>query len=250
MPTSPKHLKLYEQLKSEIGLGEYPLGELMPTEDQLCSNYSVSRYTLREAMARLESEGLIKRRRGSGSRVISQVANSSFRHGVTSRQDLMNYASSTTMEWKNQEYIRTDGSLARLLGCDEMREWQTLSGVRYGDDGQPLALVDVYVDPQRATIPRDVEFNNEPVYRWLESQHGLVPHAVSQDIRASRLTQAQAQQLNDAVDAPVLEIIRRYFDENNTMYEISRSTYRARDFVLNYRFQLQPEPHEQPEVRH
>lgn len=250
MPSPPKYMKLYEQLKSEISDGAYPLGHLMPTEDQLCESYNVSRYALREAMARLESEGMIKRRRGSGSRVISLVANSSARHAVASREDLMNYASSTRMDWQSQTRVRTDGALARLLGCDEMREWQVLSGTRYGEDDQPLALVDLYVDPERVTIPENTDFGDQPVYRWLETHHNLVPCAVSQDIRATRLSHDQAAELKCAAEAPVLEVIRRYFDQNNTMYQISRSTYRARDFVLNFRFQLQPDQQDIPEVRH
>lgn len=237
----PSYMKLYDLLKSQITEGEFPVGTQIPTEEQLCKDHNVSRYALREALSRLETDGLIRRRRGSGSTVVRRMPLSTFRQGVASREDLLNYAFSTRMEWESQDMIRTDGNLARLLGCDEMREWQRMMGIRLGDDNQPLALVEVYVDAERATIPEKTDFGPSPIYQWLETNHDLTPFAVSQDIRATRLTQRQAEQLKDVPDACVLEVIRRYFDDNSAIYLISRSTYRSRDFVLNHRFQLKPE---------
>ncbi len=64
---------LYELFKSRIADGDYPVGELLPTEKQLCEKLSTSRYALREAMARLEADGLIQRKRGSGSTVLRRL---------------------------------------------------------------------------------------------------------------------------------------------------------------------------------
>lgn len=236
---SPNYIKLYETLKGQITEGHFPVGSQIPTEEKLCQSLAASRYSVREALQKLENEGLIKRRRGSGSTVMSRMPSSTFRHGMASREDLMSYASATRMEWHDQDLVRTDGKLARLLGCDEMREWQRMRGTRYEEDGHILALVEVFVDTERATIPEKTDFGARPIYEWLEKHHGLAPFAVSQDIRATRLTRNQAEQLGETPDASVLEVIRRYFDNDNSIYLISRSTYRSRDFVLNHRFQLE-----------
>ncbi|KGE04521.1 Transcriptional regulator, GntR family [Pseudohaliea rubra DSM 19751] len=229
---------LYQALRARIAEGHYGVGKLLPTEKALCAELGASRYALREAMARLEADGLVRRRRGSGSTVLRRLPLAIFQSGVSSREDLLNYASATFMAWGHRDIVRTDGKLARRLGCDEARQWQFMRGVRFEEDGEPLALVAVYIDTERATLPEAEVLGRSPVYQWLEKEHGLEPHAVSQDIRATRLAVKQAEELRDVPEAPVLEVIRRYFDANGAIYLISQSIYRSRDFVLNHRFLL------------
>lgn len=55
-----------EQLATAIRLGVYPLGTTLPPERELAERLSVSRATLREAMAALRQAGLVETRRGRG----------------------------------------------------------------------------------------------------------------------------------------------------------------------------------------
>jgi GntR family transcriptional repressor for pyruvate dehydrogenase complex len=55
-----------EQLGTAIRLGVYPRGSALPPERELASRLSVSRATLREAMAALREAGLVQTRRGRG----------------------------------------------------------------------------------------------------------------------------------------------------------------------------------------
>ena len=55
-----------EQLATAIRLGVYPLGSTLPSERELASRLTVSRATLREAMAALREAGLVETRRGRG----------------------------------------------------------------------------------------------------------------------------------------------------------------------------------------
>ncbi|MEP6816118.1 MAG: FCD domain-containing protein [Marmoricola sp.] len=55
-----------EQLGTAIRLGVYPRGSALPPERELATRMSVSRATLREAMAALREAGLIETRRGRG----------------------------------------------------------------------------------------------------------------------------------------------------------------------------------------
>ena len=230
--------EIYEDLRSRIENGDFGVNALFPTEDRLCAEEGVSRYALREALAMLEAEGLISRRRGAGTRVISRTPTSVFRHATGSRAELLNYVEGTEVRWKPVEMIRTSGALARLLGCDEMREWQKLPGVRHDQSGLPLAIVEVYVDPARVPLPQPLELGTGPVYDWIEKTYGLRPATLSQDIRAKPLGAEEAALLNEPEGASVLQMTRRYFDSSNMLYQISVTTHRSRDFVYNLRIQL------------
>ena len=51
---------------SRIEAGEYKLGDVLPSEKAMADMYQVSRTVVREALARLKYEGVIRSKRGSG----------------------------------------------------------------------------------------------------------------------------------------------------------------------------------------
>jgi DNA-binding GntR family transcriptional regulator len=61
----PRSSDVYDQLRRRLLLGDYPLVERL-TEMRLAEELGASRTPVREALLRLESEGLVERRRGGG----------------------------------------------------------------------------------------------------------------------------------------------------------------------------------------
>lgn len=70
---------MFQALAGELLKGRYPAGSRLPPERELALRFGTSRSTLREAVRRLESLGLLKARRGSGLEVRDM-----FRHGSIS----------------------------------------------------------------------------------------------------------------------------------------------------------------------
>ena len=62
--------RLYEQIARKlahaIAIGEYDLGQRLPSERELAQSFQVSRPTIREAIIALELDGLVEVRLGSG----------------------------------------------------------------------------------------------------------------------------------------------------------------------------------------
>lgn len=67
------------RLATAIAAGEYPPGARLPTEKQLVEQYSVSRTVVREAIARLKTDGFVETRQGSGAFVAARPGLASFR---------------------------------------------------------------------------------------------------------------------------------------------------------------------------
>ena len=61
-----RYYLLYEHLSGALNDGTIPAGAALPSEPELVARYRLSRTTVRRALARLEDEGRIIRRRGSG----------------------------------------------------------------------------------------------------------------------------------------------------------------------------------------
>src|SRR5580700_3646758 len=78
----PKYLPVYKELRGRLDRGDLPIGSLLPAEDRLCSQFGVTRYTLREALRILEREGFIQRRRRAGTRVLARPSKHLFRYAT------------------------------------------------------------------------------------------------------------------------------------------------------------------------
>lgn len=73
----PQSIPLYEQvagmIETQIIGGEFRVGDRLPTEYELASNYRVSRGVIREAMKVLKEKGWVETRSGRGTIVIDNV---------------------------------------------------------------------------------------------------------------------------------------------------------------------------------
>lgn len=70
---------LARRLLAAVAGGEFRPGARLPTEKQLSERFQVSRAVVREAIARLKSEGIVETRQGAGAFVAAQPGRASFR---------------------------------------------------------------------------------------------------------------------------------------------------------------------------
>ena len=71
MKSIPQYRRLYETLRKHIIDGVYKEGDLLPSENELCRLYGITRPTVRQSLAALASEGYIIKHQGKGSIVHS-----------------------------------------------------------------------------------------------------------------------------------------------------------------------------------
>ena len=67
MKTQPHYRRLYIQLRRHILEGVYKPGDILPSENELCTINDLTRPTVRQALELLANEGLIKKHQGLGS---------------------------------------------------------------------------------------------------------------------------------------------------------------------------------------
>jgi len=71
MKDVPQYRKLYEILRKHILEGVYREGDLLPSENELCRLYGMTRPTVRQSLGALANDGYIKKHQGKGSIVHS-----------------------------------------------------------------------------------------------------------------------------------------------------------------------------------
>jgi GntR family transcriptional regulator len=71
----PLYIQISELLRREIAAGHYQIGERLPIEADLATQLGVAIGTLRKALAKLEGDGMLERRQGSGTYVKATLNN-------------------------------------------------------------------------------------------------------------------------------------------------------------------------------
>jgi len=118
---------VYGQLLDEIMAGGFPEGARLPTEHQLAQRFAVSRPVVREALQRLQSDGVVMARQGSGTYVqrspsqrvaelTSQLSLHEVLQALELRMALEDLSARLAARHRTEEQLRTIESARRALG--------------------------------------------------------------------------------------------------------------------------------------
>lgn len=67
------YIQIHDIIKEKIEKGEWPANTHIPTEDELCRLFNVSKATVRLAVAELVKDGLVRRQQGKGTFVATDI---------------------------------------------------------------------------------------------------------------------------------------------------------------------------------
>lgn len=228
----PRYLQVADELRAAINAGDFGEGAQLPTESTLCERYGVSRFTVREALRRLQAEGLIRRRRGSGTTV--EASSPALRQPLSDVAELLQYASLSEFRFTVHGLVTLSEAQAIDLGLPVASRWIHLSGVRTGGPGaMPLALTDVFIHPDLAAHVPGLQPGRVTLFDQLSRAAGFTIKRIEQDIRAVAASGREAQALGLVRRSPVLRIMRHYRDENGRSVEISVSSHPGDRFTYS-----------------
>jgi GntR family transcriptional regulator len=220
----PRYREMADDLRTAILNGAFPAGEF-PTESMLCIQYGVSRFTVREALRALQGEGLIARKRGSGTVVQPAAARGGALHQPLSNvAEILQYARDSRFEFERLPEGGLPKAIAEQIGVVAGGRWFRFRGVRFGaNDSVPIALVDAYVHADFGGVIDSVEPNKETIFRQIERLAKIKLAGVTQDIQAVAAGADVAPLLDIPRRSPCLRILRCFHDEAGKLFEISAS---------------------------
>ncbi|AQG81991.1 GntR family transcriptional regulator [Spirosoma montaniterrae] len=211
MVAKPRRYQLiYESLKHQLTGGVYPKGSLLPSENELSTQFQTSRMTVRQALSELVREGYIERQHGRGSVVRSErqaLGLLSFRgfSEVVSTNHLVQtkfLEPPALRDWPAVFFYELT-TAERALNC------LSLSRIRYADN-EPVMLEYTWVPNIGVDAILTGELLDGSLFRTLHSQYQLDIRNMEQWLRATSATNAQAELLGCASATPLIYIERRY----------------------------------------
>jgi DNA-binding GntR family transcriptional regulator len=204
----PQYRKLYELLRKQIVEGVFSEGDLLPSENDLCSQHKLTRPTVRHALDALLNDGLIKKHKGKGSIVSNQPKGIGILSisGTTSAIGSANLSTNIlekpkVMPWP-EPFIFPLSDKERDAGCIYLERLRLV-------DDMPL-FYDVNYIPN-INLPRFTSrnFENKSLFDMLRKYYQIEIKGGEQKLKAISASVEISKYLNVPVGHPVLNLERK-----------------------------------------
>lgn len=224
----PRYLQVARTLRQEIVEGVYPVGSQLPTEHALCQRFSVSRYTVREALRRLREDNLVSSRPRAGTLVVPRASTSSYAQDVMSINDLLAFASGALFVIESNRMVDIDAELAARTGLTAGESWLAVRGFRSADGAPyPVCHTEYYINRAFAAVGRMLQRHNGPIFPLIEDMFGRTIVEVHQEISAVLMPTDLANALAVDAGSAAVELRRTYTTSDGEIAQVTINTHPA-----------------------
>ncbi|MCF8359325.1 MAG: GntR family transcriptional regulator [Prolixibacteraceae bacterium] len=231
MTDIPLHRKVYEQLRKHISEGVYNEGDLLPSENELCSLHKATRPTIRKALDRLTNEGFIVRQQGKGSIVKGAPKGVGILSitGTTSALGTENLTTKTIVKpeirnWKKAFSFELT-ELEKEVGCIYFERLRLVND-------KPV-FFDITMIPNM-NLPRFISRNHEipSLFNMLREQYNIEVKGGEQKIMAVNAGKTLQNHFQLKPGAPLIQLDRKINTNKPGFSFYSQVLCNAREYAL------------------
>ncbi|MFA9479202.1 GntR family transcriptional regulator [Phycisphaerales bacterium AB-hyl4] len=231
-PPDTSYGRVASVLRDRILRGEWEPTKQLPTEQALCSEFDVSRITIRQALQILDQEQLIYRRQGSGSFVNERPTRRIPLLQAGFSQSIKKHAPELTRKVLRFARRRAGHKVGRLLNLspeDRVVYARRLDVL----DGKPVAYDDLYL-PEACGDQLDLGDLETVAFapQWKQVQSLEISH-MHQKIDAVNASAMQARLLAVQPRAALLKTIETPIDKSGRPLGLFVTYYHGRVFSLS-----------------
>lgn len=216
-----KFLQIYSALKQRLESGQYPAGQLLPSENTLITEFACSRNTVRRAIGELVREGYVQTRQGWGvCSIFHPIEQTSYTMGTIEsfRETALRTGQKSSTRVEAFSRILADRELAAQTGFPEGTPLFSLWRI-HDLNGRPIILNISYLR-QDCMPDLTPEIAAGSLYRYLEEDLGMVIVTSKRTITVE----------------PATQLDRRWIDlgEYNCMAVITNQAYNSQGVMFEY----------------
>ena len=237
----PLYLQVEESLKKDIKSQKYPVGSKLPSENDLCKMFNVSRITIRKALDILENKGIIHSIHGKGTFVKRSSIDSNLQKissfGATLAQ--MGYEGYTKITHYEE---RDTDDFERMLRGEEWKSVSHFSLTGYSM-GEPVVLYhSVIRNPYGADmykVAKELEKEHVPFSTFdLYARVGLEIGKIEQKVAAVNADEKTAEILQINSGDAILVLDSVILDKNMQPIEYKKGYYCTDKYTFNLNREL------------
>lgn len=220
---------IFLELEKGILDGDYQPGTLLPSENQLVEQYSVSRETIRKALNLLINTGYIQKKQGKGSIVLNVRKFDLPISGVISYKELQSaqqiHSVTRVVELKEE---RVSESLARLTGWKKEAKVWRLVRQREIDGEVVIVDIDYLLKEIIDDLPEDRAADS--IYDYFENELGLAISYAQKEITVESVTEYDRKLMTIHEDMHVVVVRSVVSLEDTRCFEYTESRHRLDKF--------------------
>lgn len=223
----PYYFQLKQLITDEIRGGRWAPGDRIASEHELCQHFGVSRTTVRQALAELESEGLLVKEKGRGTFVAEPRSSSWFlqsSHGF--HDEATRVGRRVTSSVLRREVAPLPSWAAHALDLPPGSSGVTLERLR-SVDGELVMYVESHLLEELAEVVLETELEAGSLYGALQEQRGLEVSGGRRVVEATTAPDELAGLLEIEPGAAVLQVQAVSWDATLRPFECYRAWHRS-----------------------
>jgi GntR family transcriptional regulator len=229
------HQKLYMQLltiiKKKIESGEWPIGSQIPTEEDLCKMFNVSRATVRTAVLELVREGFLKRQQGKGTFIFRNLIS----EGLTMQTNFRELMFEENISVSTNVLART--VMMPVDGLDITLDIQPDKHIIYIKrlhliENEPTLLQESYIPYHICPLLLEEDVEHRSLQDIFEKQFGLKITKIKSYLESTLLNQNESRLLN-AIEGAAAILLTQHFYSGETLIMYTRSVKKTDRFLMS-----------------
>lgn len=218
------HRQLYVILRQDILQGRYRVGDRLPTQEALCTEFSVSRITVRRALADLQTAGLIRNEQGVGAFVTHHAPQRPAPANLDLIDSALDSAEATRDDTLDLSMMPATVHVGERLGLAPGAEVLYVARLRYSAN-QPVLYTEAWLQQHYRSVVTPEALRGATLSDVLAQDHSAVGRVVD-EINAEAAHPTVAQALAVEPNSPILRRERIIHDlaGRPIIYVVSRSS--------------------------
>lgn len=211
----PKYQSVQNYLKEKIQQGEYVAGDYLPSENELCHQFKITRTTARKSLDELLKEGFIEKLKGKGSRVIERrkslglLSVKGFSEAVGKNVQTIFLEKPHRSKWNGEIF-------SGISESDKSNECLSFERLRYVGE-IPAMLGKNWFSSSALPGFLELEFVNHSFFKTLSEKYLIEVIGSSSELRAESANKRVAELLKIKKDAPILHISIKFTTSNSKL---------------------------------
>ena len=221
---------LYEQLSADIRQDilakKYLPGQRIPSEEEFCNLFGISRITVRRAIQDLVEQGQLEKKRGKGTFVVQQQCPVTLDCKALGFANVMRKTGHTPHHIILTKSLQAAGPAAARLEIPENEPVFYIRRVIY-EDGSPMSVDEVYVRAARFPGLMDEIGVDVSLYQVLREKYGVSCSTSRLELRIAIADAAVGELLNYPAGEPLYEHDKVVRDGSGEIVHYSHTLIRA-----------------------